>query len=517
MANKDYSVEVMLRNSGQYRLILFGLVSGLCGGVAAVLYRFALNRAETLRAWFYGLAGTPIKTAVLFAVLLLLGFATGKITQSSPLIMGSGIPQVKSQVLGYISPRWLPVLVKKFLGGALCALGGLALGREGPSIQLGAMAAQGAAEKLKCSETEKKYLVTCGACGGLAAAFNAPLAGMMFGLEEIYKNFSAIALFPVMAAAIAADLVSKACFGIKASLDMGIARLLPLKYYLLFALIGMLMGAFGAFYNKFLIALQRVYKKLPVPLWARIMIPFAVAGIVGQFCPELLGAGHALIERLTDGGVALPVTLALLAGRFLFSMICFCSGAPGGIFLPLLVLGAIAGSACGDLAMTFLGFQRSDMISFMLLGMAGMFAGIVRAPITGVILVMEMSGSLTQMAGVTITACCATLTANFLGSPPIYDSLMANYTGAGERGEEGCKKDNCIIEHLVPLHSAIAGSTVSSLKMPGGCLIISVNRGNEKIIPNGGTVLQAGDLLHIACPRGVKDDLKKLLDKTEGI
>lgn len=513
MSPRKSPVESMLRASGQYRLIMFSVFAGLCGGAAAAAYRFTLTWADKLRIRLYGFADSPLKTLLLFAVLMLLGALIGKITQSAPLITGSGIPQVKGQVMGFLNPKWLPVLIKKFIAGALCIVGGLALGREGPSIQLGAMAAQGAAQKLRCSDTEKKYLLTCGACGGLAAAFNAPLAGMMFGLEEIHKNFSALALFPVMVAAIIADLFSKGCFGIGANLHFEIAHLLPLKYYPLYIIVGVLMGLFGALYNRVLLSLQRGYKKLPVPLWVRIMIPFAAAGIVGLIYPNLLGAGHNLIEGLTEGSFSLNIMLILLAGRFLFSLICFCSGAPGGIFFPLLVLGSLAGGICGELAVIILEVPQEIIINFILMGMAGMFAGIVRAPITGVILVMEMSGSLTQMAGITITACAATLIANLVKSRPIYDSLLENFIGK----EEEAKGDNDIIEHLVTLHSSMAGSTISSLKLPKDCLILSVNRGQEKIIPKGGTVLQAGDLIHIACPDNSRDSLRSMLIETETI
>jgi H+/Cl- antiporter ClcA len=512
MSPKKNPAEPILRTNGQYRLILYSVYAGLGGGAAAAAYRFTLTWADKLRIRLYDFADTPLKILVLFAVLLLLGAAVGKLAQSSPLIMGSGIPQVKGQVMGFLCPKWLPVLIKKFIGGALCIVGGLALGREGPSIQLGAMAAQGAAEKLRCADTEKKYLVTCGACGGLAAAFNAPLAGMMFGLEEIHKNFSAIALFPVMVAAIIADLFSKGCFGIGASLNFEIAHLLPFKYYPLYLAVGVLMGLFGALYNKTLISLQKGYRKLPFPLWLRIMIPFAVAGLVGLIYPELLGAGHNLLEGLTEGSFALNVLVVLLLGKFLFSMVCFCSGAPGGIFFPLLVLGSLAGCIWGELAVIIFGVPREIIINFMLMGMAGMFAGVVRAPITGVILVMEMSGSLTQMAGITITACAATLIANLVKSKPIYDSLLESYIG-----KEEAKGDIDIIEHLITLHSSMAGSTVSSLRLPKDCLIISINRGLEKIIPKGSTVLQAGDLIHIASPEGSKDSLNNMLKETEAL
>ena len=166
-------------------------------------------------------------------------------------------------------------------------------------------------------------------------------------------------------------------------------------------------------------------------------------------------SGPHLIEGLIEGSFS-PISCLSLVGRFLFSLICFCS-ALRAVSFPLLVLGSLAGGICGELAVIILGVPQEIIINFILMGMAGMFAGIVRAPITGVILVMEMSGSLTQMAGITITACAATLIANLVKSRPIYDSLLENFIGK----EEEAKGDNDIIEHLVTLHSSMAGSTIS--------------------------------------------------------
>ena len=118
--------------------------------------------------------------------------------------------------------------------------------------------------------------------------------------------------------------------------------------------------------------------------------------------------------------------LLLLAGKFVFTMICFCSGAPGGIFFPLLVLGALTGGIVGSGAVALLGLPEGVLLNFLLLGMVGMFSGIVRAPVTGIILVAEMSGSLTQFTGLVLVSAVAALTANLLGSKPIYDELLEN-------------------------------------------------------------------------------------------
>jgi len=164
------------------------IIIGAAAGIAAVAYRAALTEAEILREGLFHFADSPLHVIMLFAFLLLFGLITGRITESEPMIKGSGIPQMEGQFYGHFSPKPLPVLVKKFIGGTLSIICGLSLGREGPSIQLGAMSGQLVGDHLHNNEEDNKLLLLCGACAGLSAAFNAPLAGVAFAIEETYKK-----------------------------------------------------------------------------------------------------------------------------------------------------------------------------------------------------------------------------------------------------------------------------------------------------------------------------------------
>ena len=166
----------------------------------AVAYRYVLGLADNSRTYLLSFVNSPIRIVIMFAALIAIGLLVGWITQSEPMIKGSGIPQVEGQVRGYFTPKWLPVLVKKFVAGAIAVFCGLSLGREGPSIQLGAMAAQGIAETTHRKFPDSRFIIICGACAGLSAAFNAPLAGILFALEEIHKSFSYRSVFSAMVA-----------------------------------------------------------------------------------------------------------------------------------------------------------------------------------------------------------------------------------------------------------------------------------------------------------------------------
>ena len=501
-----------LSRKGRNRLIWLGLVIGVISGLTAVLYRLALSGLERLRGLITAGLQHPGQIALYFLGLLALGFIVCLLVRGEPLIKGSGIPQVEGQLQGYFNPRWLRVLLKKFAGGCLCILGGLSLGREGPSIQLGALAAQGLTEKLNLSRTDQRYLLTCGACAGLAAAFNAPLAGLMFGLEEIQKNFSSRAIFPALVASIAADVVSKLFFGTGPSLGIALPTdALPLKFYWLYLLLGPLMGLAGAFYNKTLFAVSRAYRLGPWPEWLQPLFPFVLAGALALTLPQVLGGGHELITGMVAGSFTIRMLLLLLAVKFIFSMLSFCSGAPGGIFFPLLVLGGMIGSVFGQMAVSLLGLPEQLAFRFMLLGMAGMFSAVVRAPLTGIILVLEMSASLTQLVGLSLVAGLSWLIADFLGGRPVYEQMLDNMT-ANMQPEPAAGREQSMIEITLPYKSALAGKRVRDIAWPGHALVVSIIRGDKQIMPKGDTVMESGDILAVACYAGEEMLIRSAID-----
>ncbi len=479
----------------QYRLILLSILVGAFSGITVVAYRLALEFAENISLAVFSLPRTWLTIVLIFAGLLLLGFVTGLITKSEPMIRGSGIPQAEGQLLGFFDMCWWQVLIKKFVGGFLCILGGLSLGREGPSIQLGTMAGLGVSRGLKRDRLEEKYLMTCGACAGLAAAFNAPLAGVVFALEELHKSFSPKVLLCALVSAITGDLVSAAFFGTSTVFDLAPVTLLPPSYYLLLGIIGAVLGLFGVLYNKILMNSLRLYDKIRLPLQLRMMIPFAIAGVAGLFLPEILFGGHGIIEGLTAGKYALEFMCLLLAAKFLFSMASFGSGAPGGIFFPLLVLGALAGAIMGDVVIG-LGFvPELYRTNFILLGMAGMFSAIVRAPLTGIILVVEMSGSFSQLLGLTVVSAVAYIVANACHSTPVYDSLLKRIIPEPVRGAD----DGILYEFTLQVGSAAENQSIRSIHWPEGCLVVSVSRGSESFVPQGAMVLRPADRVTVMC------------------
>ena len=210
------------------RLVIDGLIVGLVAGTFSILYRLMLSKISDFR---YILFNDIDSAIILIFSLIIIGFIIGKIIKWEPLSSGSGIPQVQAELMGKEDMNSPKLIITKFIGGGLSALGGLSLGREGPSIQIGAAVAKIAAKLMKRDSTETRYIITAGASAGLAAAFNAPISGTMFALEEVHKSFSAALLIPCLIASIVADYMSKNIFGLEPAFSFKILEQIPLKQY----------------------------------------------------------------------------------------------------------------------------------------------------------------------------------------------------------------------------------------------------------------------------------------------
>ena len=413
-----------------------GFAAGILAGGVSVLYRLSLQFAsDTLGHSLTFIRKNAGWTAVWFLVLIALAGLTSLLVRRQPLIGGSGIPQLECELHGKIKSSWLSVLLCKFAGGFLCMLGGLSLGREGPSIQLGAMAGKGFSRFLRRGGEEERVLISCGASAGLAAAFHAPAAGVLFCLEELHHTFTPRLLLPLMTAVLSADLLSVQVFGVGPVFQFAPQTDFTPVLYLLVVPLGLLLGVLGAFYNAATMAVVRFLQdKSGLPVFVHLLIPFLMAGILALCAPSLLGSGHNLVEQAAAGDYMLEILLLLLVGKFLFSLLSFGSGAPGGIFFPLLVLGALIGCSYGVCAVELFGLEKDLIAAFLLLGMAGNFAAIVRAPFTGAILLFEMTGSVHTLLPLLAVSLIACATADALRSAPIYDSLAARLN-AGRRSE----------------------------------------------------------------------------------
>lgn len=477
--------------------------------MVAVLFRVSLEQADAFRQSI-GIFLSAHPWVVSLWMLALLGIAAlvTLLLRVEPFISGSGIPQVEGEMQGGLSQTWWRVLLAKFIGGTLTIGAGLSLGREGPSIQMGAMAGKGVSRLSHRDKTEEKMLMTCGASAGLAAAFNAPFAGVLFSLEELHKNFSTDVLLSAMSASITADFISRYVFGLKPVFDFSAAQMMPLQNYWMVLILGILLGLVGTLYNFCVAKSQDLYSKIGSQ-FIRTAIPFLLAGACLLVYPLVLGGGHNLIE-LVSQDMAIQSLLLLFCLKFLFSMISFGSGVPGGIFLPLLVLGAISGSTFSEV-LGLCGIEN-PLQNFVILGMAGLFAAIVRAPITGIILISEMTGNFSHLLTLSLVSLTAYAVADLLHAKPVYDMLLERLMKK-QGATPPPSGEKLLIESPVCFGAPVCGKTIQEIPWPSGALVVSVKRHDQELVPHGDTILEAGDILVLLCNESESQPVHTALEK----
>ena len=495
--------------TGRFRihLVFGGAFVGLASGMISVLYRYTLGRLDTVRNLMYSHM-TIEKGALMLAGFLLLAFLMHLLLRWAPFSGGSGIPQIRGELLGKADIESTPTLISKFFGGAMGAFTGLTLGREGPSIQLGGTLAKMISKGMKASEMERRYLITAGASAGLAAAFNAPLAGALFALEELHKSFSHFFVVPCIVASVLANFVSFSILGMEPAFSFPMHEMLPISFFWVPLSIGVLGGILGSLFNKGLLFFSQNMKKLPIPRYAVIFIAMILAFCVGLYSPLLLGGGHGLIERLATKPVSPTALVVYFAISLLLGWTGYGSGAQGGIFLPVLTLGALLGAFCHSFMMGGDAYYPN----FLYLGMAAILSSVVQAPLLSILLVSEMSGTMMQMISVTATAVVAYLVAQVLNNGPIYESLYDNMF----------TKDDPVVDSgytmqyfFVPGNADYVNIPLERLTIPHHPLIASVKREDRTFTPNKDTILKEGDELLVLSKEQYLEDLSRYFGDTE--
>lgn len=337
-------------------------------------------------------------------------------------------------------------------------------------------------------------MMTCGAGAGLAAAFNAPLAGVMFSLEELQKNFNSSMLVCIISGCVTSDFISKNVFGLSPVFDFHLTAALPLKHYWMLVLLGVLLGCCGAFYNFVMLKGQDLFSAMKkIPDKYRIVFPFVVSGIVCYTLPSILAGGHAMVSLITGHTLLVSTMLLLLICKFLFSAFCFGSGAPGGIFFPMLILGSYIGAIYGTIMIQASGIPSYYLVNFITISMAGFFTAIVRAPITGILLIAEMTGTFEHFLSLAVVCIISYLVAHLLKSEPIYESLLGRILAKNGFKESDDADHKVLRGFAVGTGSLAASKLVKDIPWPDHCLIVTLNRGDEEIIARGSTEILAGD------------------------
>lgn len=483
-------------NSTHLSFILKGLIIGIFTGAVVGLFRLLIEKSLIIWLTLYHLSHQhPAYLLLIIVISIIFILIIGLLTKQQPHIMGSGIPEVEGQLSGQMEFKWWAILWRKFVTGVLGIGSGLFLGREGPSIQLGAAIGQGWGQHFEKQQRGQRILLASGAAAGLSAAFNAPIAGTLFILEEVYHNFSPLIWMSALASSVSADVVSMNISDLAPVLYIPNLPVFPLHAYWHLIVLGILLGGGSYLYQIILLWMPVFFHKFlgKIPRAFHGLLPFFLVIPIGFFWPETLGGGNSIILGFNHLRPGIMILFGLLLLRFAFSMISYGSGLSGGIFLPILTIGAIAGMLYGTIMQTWGLLSQRYIIDLMVFSMAAYFAGIGKAPFTAILLITEMVGSLQHLVPLAILSLTAYIVDDLLGGAPIYESLLSNM-----QFKKTLKKLSGQLDQVeIPVFddSKLVDQQVRDIKWPENSLLTSIRQGEKEIVPHGDTIIRAGDCL----------------------
>lgn len=327
---------------------------------------------------------------------------------------------------GEVSPAPFSVIPARFLGGALAIGGGLVLGREGPTVHMGAALGTSTARMMRRGDDEIRIAQTALAGAGLAVAFNAPIGGALFVFEEVTHKVNTRLTIATLVSVGLAVAFARIFLGDHADFSVQQIAATPLSLLPLFAGFGVVIGLLGALYSSLTVGFVLLAQRLRrIPVTVRAGVVGAAVGAALMYDPLTVGGGDTVTQLALHGtAFAFPILLTYVVIRFLAGPLSYAAGTPGGLFAPLLALGALLGLAFHQ-ATSWLSPAMTDDIALTLalVGMSTLFAAVVRAPLTGIALIVEMTATTSVVVPMIIAGATAMLTTTLLKSKPVYDSL----------------------------------------------------------------------------------------------
>ena len=422
-----------LQEIARSKIVLQAILVGLISGILVVLFRISIDITfKHITAYCGSLPALwryftfPLITA---AGGLVSGLLVFKI---APETKGSGIPYVKMTMARMGNLTRIRSIFVKFFAGVAGIGSGLSLGREGPSVQLGAGAGALVGKIFKMKGTDKDKLIASGAGAAIGATFNAPIAGTVFVLEELVQKFSPSLLFPVLVATVTASSLARHYLGSNPSFQLPEISGGELSLNIITAciILGITAGICGVLFSKIIFKSNELFAGVNLPNWSKPAIAGLITGIAGLFIPYVLGSGNISVDLLLQHKFAIGTVAVIFLAKFFITPVCFGSGAAGGIFLPRLMLGSFLGYGIGGVCCKI----RLDVnpIVLAMIGMGAFLSAVARTPITAAVMVFEMTGGYQHILPIMLSAAIADLVAEKLNQRPIYASLIVNQAQSPE-------------------------------------------------------------------------------------
>jgi chloride channel protein, CIC family len=419
MNTRPLRVQQLRLREHQIFLVLT-IAIGVIAGLAAVLFTVAIDQTS------YRLFGLVPSGLRLFVIPPLMSIGTGiLLLKVFPDVRGSGVPQTEAayHLAGGAIPARVPF--GKFITGVLCIGSGHSMGREGPSVQIGAGLASLVGRWLRLSPERVRDLVPVGAAGALSAAFNTPVAAVLFALEEIIGDMNAALLGSTVVASVAAVIVERSILGNEPLFHVPTYRLVHPAELLAYAALGVIGGAVSLLFCKALLALRGVFLRLPPSTKAfQPAIGGLVIGAVLLYSPAIMGVGYEYVDQALNGGLLLKTMAILCFLKMGATIVSYASGNAGGIFAPSLYIGAMAGGAVGLVLNRFAPFPTGDPGAYALVGMGTLFAGIIRAPMTSVFMIFEITQDYQILVPLMVANLLSFVISRRFQPVPVYHALL---------------------------------------------------------------------------------------------
>ena len=481
--------------------LLLSIFIGIISGLLVVSFRMAI---EWLSILLLGVAPAPGQKR-LFLIPAIVGILIGVLTRYLfPAVRGSGVNQTKAALYihnGYISVR---TVVGKFLLSALAIGSGQSLGPEDPSLQIGAGVASLIGRKVGLSRARLRLFAPVGAAAGLAAAFNAPISAILFVIEEVIGKWTAGVLGSIVLAAVSSVAVARWFWGPQPMFRIPSITLRDPRELLAYSVLGIIGGFAALIFAKSLGFLRPRLRRQPQ--WSQMLQPSVaglIVGCIGYFgVPEVMGAGYGTIDQAMHAQFALKALVLLAAFKILATTISFSSGTPGGMFAPTLFIGAMLGGAVGAFEKIFFPHLTGSVGSYALVGMGVLFAAFLRAPLTSVFMVLEVSGNYSIILPVILANTIAYLISRSLQPVPIFE-LLTHQDGLYLPSMEEAREESelRLEDALEPVNLPIVRGSDSVTQ-----LLSSANR-REQLMTSPNLLVHFDNGWYVAR----KDELEKLI------
>ncbi|GAB3550966.1 CIC family chloride channel protein [Actinopolyspora lacussalsi] len=463
-------IGIWLRERGS-GLMALALLVGLGSGLGAIAFRWLITSATELfsgRPEYTDVPGAPHPwlpgLGIWFLVLVpaIAGLIYGPLVYwFAPEAKGHGVPEVMYAVSergGRIKPQ---VSLVKALASALCIGGGGSVGREGPIVQIGSALGSTMGRGMRLTERRMRVLVACGAAGGIAATFNAPMAGPFFAMELILRDFTVESFGAVVLSSVTASVIGRAVMGNEAFLSLPDFHLRNPSEFLLFALLGVLIGAAGVLFSKVLYRIEDLCDRIwRGPEWLRPGVGGLFLGLLLLVLPQMYGVGYPVLGNAINGNYAIWFLVILLLGKMIATSLTIGIGGSGGVFAPALFIGGMGGTAFGLVAHGLIPEIAGSPGAYGLIGMGAAFAGSARAPMTAVIILFELTGQYSIILPLMLAVVVATLISRTLSRDTIYTTKLSRRgIDLDARQRRGRLPDRTVSDVMDPLPETLTTRT----------------------------------------------------------